>query len=129
MTNGMLITLIVVLVVVLLLLVGVLVFIIVFDEKEEKKEERTEQKFKEIKEKSMLNEIDTKIRVDKKKAINTVPKEETEETFELEKSTKATVARPMTREEREKATNPFGVDLTRRGAKTKKTNENNKFIK
>ena len=114
---------------ILVVLIAVLVFMLVYDKRSEDRHEKREKKFRNIKEKSMLNEIDSKVNISKENKINTVMSGEPSEVGETVKKKNPEFERAMTKEERERNSNPFGVDMSRRKPGNKKYDENNKFFK
>lgn len=113
-------------------LIGFLIFILLKD----KKDIKTEEKFSSIKESSVLNGIDSKKEATTENMIESVTKSEVATNFntKIENNSSSELVnaeemkKPLTKEERERLINPFGVDLTRRGI-TKESNQNNKFFK
>ena len=115
-------------------LIGFLIFILLKDKKDVKREE----KFSSIKESSMLNDMDSK-KISNEARIETVTKTEVVENIEATGtqvesantpniSNAAEMKKPLTKEERERLINPFGVDMTRRTS-GKESNPDNKFFK
>ena len=116
---------------ILLGLIGFLVFILLKDKKDIKREE----KFKSIKENSLLNDMDNKKDISSTNKIESVTKGEVASNFNstvdnktIEKANADEMKKPLTKEERERLINPFGVDMTRRGM-TKEVDSNKKFFK
>ena len=96
----------------------------------------TEAKFNAIKESSMLNDMDSKKSVSRQNKIETVTKGEVVSDFNTTMEDVPTTAvnademkKPLTKEERERMINPFGVDMTRRGMNKTTSDPNNKFFK
>lgn len=112
-------------------LIAFLIYILLKDKKDVKREE----KFKSIKESSLLNDMDfKKTQIENK--IETVTKTEVasdismpvQKKENINSSNAAEMKKPLTREERERMINPFGVDMTRRTS-GKESNPDNKFFK
>lgn len=125
------VALIVVFSLILLGLIAFLIYILLKDKKDVKREE----KFKSIKESSLLNDMDfKKTQIENK--IETVTKTEVasdismpvQKKENINSSNAAEMKKPLTREERERMINPFGVDMTRRTS-GKESNPDNKFFK
>lgn len=119
-----------------LILFGLLVYIGLTTYLRKKDEQKLENK--PLKESSMLDGLEKPqgglggLFKSKKKAeaSKTSTKQNQSANIQTNNNTVANEApKPQTREEREKQSNPFGVDMTRRLHKTSKENPNNKFIK
>lgn len=116
-------------------LIGFLIFILVKDKNDIKREE----KFDSVMEDSMLNDIDSKNLMSSENRIKSTTKSKVtsnyststfDNTSEVEEFNVNAdkIKKPLTKEEREKLINPFGVDMTKKiGGKT--INSKNKFIK
>jgi len=93
-------------------------------------EKSKEKKEKPIEETSMLNDIEKQVSSDNK--VFKSKKIENPNVNQKKPANQAVNKQPkkaQTKEEREKQSNPFGVDMTRRINNSNKSNPNNKFIK